>query len=107
LAKKARAETATTANDEALEDLIDALKSNIRYAGNKVDFDDDKLKLIGWSGQKDAAALTFPGQSRLLEIPKHGEGWVFLDWLSSRVARNWSIELSQSTNPAMANHRIR
>lgn len=47
LAKKAHAEIATTAKDEALEDLIEALKSNIRYAENAVNFDDAKLKLIG------------------------------------------------------------
>jgi len=44
LAKKARAETTTTAKDDALEDLIEALKSNIRYAGNTVNFNDAKLK---------------------------------------------------------------
>jgi hypothetical protein len=34
--------------DDVLEELIDALKSDIRYAENTVNFDDDKLKLIGW-----------------------------------------------------------
>jgi hypothetical protein len=34
---------------------------------------------IGYVGLV-AAALTSPGQSRLLESPKQGEGWVFLDW---------------------------
>lgn len=80
LAKKANAETATTAKDDALEDLIEALKSNILYAENTVNFDDVKLKLIGWAGRQTATALTPPGQSRLLEAPKQGEGWVFLDW---------------------------
>jgi hypothetical protein len=80
LAKKAHAETATTAKDNALEDLIKALKSNILYAENTVNFDDAKLKLIGWAGRQTATALTPPGQSRLLEAPKQGEGWVFLDW---------------------------
>lgn len=80
LAKKANAETATTAKDDALEDLVKALKSNILYAENTVNFDDVKLKLIGWAGRQTATALTPPGQSRLLEAPKQGEGWVFLDW---------------------------
>jgi hypothetical protein len=80
LAKKANAETATTAKDDALEDLVKALKSNILYAENTVNFDDAKLKLIGWAGRQTATALTPPGQSRLLESPKQGEGWVFLDW---------------------------
>jgi hypothetical protein len=80
LAKKANAETATTAKDDALEDLIKALKSNILYAENTVNFDDAKLKLIGWAGRQTATALTPPGQSRFLEAPKQGNGWVFLDW---------------------------
>ena len=80
LAKKAHAETATTAKDDALEDLVEALKSNILYAENTVNFDDVKLKLIDWAGRQTATALTLPGQSRLLESPKQGKGWVFLDW---------------------------
>ena len=52
------AEAATTSKDDVLEDLVDAtlrstlrstsaMKSDIRYAENTVDYDDDKLKLIG------------------------------------------------------------
>ncbi|NIA07125.1 MAG: hypothetical protein GWP14_05740 [Actinobacteria bacterium] len=56
------------------------MKTDLRYAENTVDFDDDKLKLIGWAGRKQGTALAVPGQSRLLEAPRQGEGWVFLDW---------------------------
>jgi len=80
IAAQAAAEDATTSKDEALEDLADAMKSDIRYAENTVDFDDDKLKLIGWAGRKAKTPLAPPGQARLLETPKQGEGWVFLDW---------------------------
>jgi len=80
IAAQAAAEEATTSKDEALEDLADAMKSDIRYAENTVDFDDDKLKLIGWAGRKAATPLAPPSQARLLEAPKQGEGWVFLDW---------------------------
>ena len=80
IAAQAAAEQATADKDDALEDLVDAMKSDIRYAENTVDFDDDKLKLIGWAGKKAATALQPPGQSRLLEAPKQGDGWVFLDW---------------------------
>ena len=79
-AAKAAAEAAFTAKDEKLEDLADAMKSDLRYAENTVDFDDDKLKLIGWAGRKAATPLAVPGQVRLLEAPKQGTGWVFLDW---------------------------
>ena len=80
IAAQAAAEEATTSKDEVLDDLADAMKSDIRYAENTVDFDDDKLKLIGWAGRKAATPLAPPGQARLLEAPKQGEGWVFLDW---------------------------
>jgi len=43
----AAAEQATTTKDEALEDLTDAMRADLRYAENTVDFDDDKLKLLG------------------------------------------------------------
>ena len=80
IAAKAAAEQAVTVKNEALEDLTEAMKADIRYAENTVNFDDDKLKLIGWAGRKAAAPLAPPGQARLLEAPRQGEGWVFLDW---------------------------
>jgi len=80
IAAHAAAESAIADKDTAIEELIDALKSDIRYAENTVDFDDDKLKLIGWSGNQTPTALAPPGEVRQLEAPKQGDGWVFLDW---------------------------
>ncbi len=80
LAAQAAAEQATTDKTDALEELIEAMKADIRYAENTVNFDDDKLKLIGWAGKKAKTPLTPPGQTRLLEAPKQGKGWLFLDW---------------------------
>ena len=80
IAAAAIAEAATTAKDEALEDLADAMKSDIRYAENVSNDDDDKLKLIGWGSKKAPAALTAPGQTRSLEVIKQGAGWLMLDW---------------------------
>ena len=80
LAAQAAAEQATGDKSEALEELIEAMKADIRYAENTVNYDDDKLKLIGWAGKKAKTPLTPPGQTRLLEAPKQGKGWLFLDW---------------------------
>jgi len=80
IAAQAAAEQAISDKEEALEDLTDAMKAEIRYAENTVNYDDDKLKLIGWAGRKTRTPLTPPGQARLLEAPRQGEGWVFLDW---------------------------
>ncbi len=79
-AAAAASEAAFTAKADALDDLVEAMKTNIRYAENTVNYDDDQLKLIGWAGRKAAAPLAVPGQARLLEAPRQGEGWVFLDW---------------------------
>jgi len=80
IAALAAAELATAAKNDVLADLVDAMKDDLRYAENTVDFDDDKLKLIAWAGRKVATPLAIPGQARLLEAPRQGEGWVFLDW---------------------------
>ena len=83
LAARAAAEQATGDKSEALDELIEAMKDDIRYAENTVNFDDDKLKLIGWAGKKAPTPLAIPGQTRLLEAPKQGKGWVYLDWKAS------------------------
>jgi len=80
IAAQAAAEQATLDKDEQLDDLTEAMKSDIRYAENTVGDDDEKLKLIGWSGRKAPTKLQPPGQTRLLESPKQGEGWLFIDW---------------------------
>ena len=80
IAKQAAAEQAVTVKNEALGDLTEAMKTDIRYAENTVNFDDNKLNLIGWAGKKTKTPLAPPGQARLLEAPKQGAGWVFLDW---------------------------
>ena len=79
-AAQAAAEQATATKDEALQTLTDAMKADIRYAENTVNYDDDQLKLIGWAGRAAKTSLEAPGQARTLEAPREGEGWVFLDW---------------------------
>jgi hypothetical protein len=69
-----------TAKDEALEELVADLKSNIRYAENTADFDDDKLKTIGWGGRASKNSLQTPGQVGSLSAPREGPGWLLLEW---------------------------
>ena len=77
---QAESEIATAAKDEALADLVDAMKDDLRYAEYTVDFDDAKLQLIGWGGRGGPTPTPLPGQPRLLEAAKQGEGWLTLDW---------------------------
>jgi len=80
IAARAAAESTTAAKDEALETLVEAIKSDLLYAENTAHDDNDKLKLIGWSGKAAKTPLAPPGQVRLLEAAKQGAGWVVLDW---------------------------
>jgi len=79
-ANAAASEQATVAKTEALQALSDDMKADLRYAETTVNYDDDPLKLIGWVGRKSKTSLEAPGQTRSLEAPREGEGWVFLDW---------------------------
>lgn len=76
----AQAQMAMQDKDDALEDLNTALKSNLRYAENEVNFSDRQLGLIGWGGRAAPVSMQPPGQPRTLEIVRQGEGWVYLDW---------------------------
>jgi len=76
----ALAKMATQARKKALRELKDDIKSDLRYAENTVKYDDDKLKLLGWSGRRAKKELQIPGQVRALEAPVEGEGWLLLDW---------------------------
>ncbi len=85
VAAQATAEQATVAKDTELAALVEGMKSDIRYAENTVNFDDEKLKLIGWGGRKPPVPLEPPGQTLLLEARVQGEGWVELSWSAPLV----------------------
>jgi len=76
----AAAEQATQTKAAGLEELVTAMKADLRYAEDAVNRDDAKLSALGWGGRASGTALPPPGQPRTLEAPRQGEGWVFLDW---------------------------
>ena len=78
-ADKAAAECYST-KDDALEDLVDLMKADIRYAEVAVRNNSEKLKQIGWSSPRNKKTLEAPGQVRSLDALQEGEGWVILDW---------------------------
>jgi len=80
VAALAAAEQATETKSAGIEELITAMKADLRYAEDAVNFDDAKLTALGWGGMAAATALEVPGQPRSLESPRQGEGWIFLDW---------------------------
>jgi hypothetical protein len=80
VAALAAAEQATETKAAGLEELVTAMKADLRYAEDAVNFDDPKLTALGWGGMAASTALGVPGQPRSLEAPNQGEGWIFLDW---------------------------
>ena len=76
----ATAKNAYNAKDEALEQLTDAMKADIKYAEVTVDDEEGSLKLIGWGGRSSRKTLEAPGQVLSLEVVRSGKGWIFLDW---------------------------
>ncbi len=84
-AAQAAAESATMAKLTALDALVAAMKKDIRYAENITNYEDDKLKLIGWGAHRSPTALTPPGQTLELHIVKQGEGWLQLAWTAPKT----------------------
>ena len=80
VAAQAAAEQATATKIAGLEELVTAMRADLRYAEDAVNYDDAKLTALGWGGIAAATALQVPGQPRSLEAPSQGEGWIFLDW---------------------------
>jgi hypothetical protein len=80
LAAKAAAELATAEKQTALNALITALKSMLRYAELAVHGDDNKLKALGWGGKSAPTPLALPNQARNLDCHSQGEDWLILDW---------------------------
>jgi len=74
------AERATATKQQALSTLNDKIKTNLRYAERAVDFDDAKLKAIGWGGPKEPTPLAAPGRTRDLRIKEQGAGRITLVW---------------------------
>lgn len=68
------------AKDEAVEEMVDLMKADIRYAENTVRGDDGKLQLIGWGGRRGPSRTDAPGQVRALEVVREGKDWIYLDW---------------------------
>lgn len=80
IAAESAAAQAVGSKDTTLAELIEGMKSDLRYAENTVNYDDELLKLLGWGGRRPATPLQSPGQTRVLSVVEQGEGWVKLVW---------------------------
>ncbi len=72
---------ATRGKQDALADLKDKLKKQLRYAENVTGFDDNKLNMLGWAGRREKSSH-LPGQVRNLRVIEQGTDFVVLDWMA-------------------------
>lgn len=80
VAAQAQAAQAVATKTSAYDDLSNVMKAVLRYAETATDYDDAKLKLLGWGGRAPRTALTAPGQPRTLSAPDRGETSIMLQW---------------------------
>nr|VFK40424.1 MAG: hypothetical protein BECKSD772F_GA0070984_10603 [Candidatus Kentron sp. SD]VFK45890.1 MAG: hypothetical protein BECKSD772E_GA0070983_10632 [Candidatus Kentron sp. SD] len=80
VAAHAAAEQATAVKHAAFITYADTIKTELRYAENTVNFDDIKLKTLGWGGRKGRTPLAPPGRALDLAIVETGRGRIGLRW---------------------------
>ena len=66
--------------DDALEDLVDSLKADLKYAEIAVRDQPEKLGQLGWGVPSKGSALEAPGEVRDIAIRAEGDTWLVLDW---------------------------
>jgi len=80
VAAKAAFRSQHAAKDEALEELVDAVKANLRYAEIAVRDAPQKLSALGWRLPRDGTPLQPPGETRDITIVSEGDTWAILRW---------------------------
>ena len=66
--------------DEVLDDLIDAMKANLKYAEIAVRDRPEKLNKLGWGPPRSASKLDDPGEVRNITIAAERDTWTVLRW---------------------------
>ena len=119
---QAAAEQAVETKNAGLEELVTAMRTDLRYAEDAVGYNDARLSELGWGAKASPHALQLPGQPRTLEAPLQGDNWVFLDWKMpsdggkvaaykierrERPTGNWSLESMAIESEATLNNQER
>ena len=79
-AARAAAEAATESKLAAMSALAAATKKNIRYAENTANFEDEKLKFIGWGSRRPKTKAQLPAQPMCVVARHCGDGQIELSW---------------------------
>lgn len=80
VAARAAAEQVTARKAAALKELVAAMKADLRYAEDAVQYDDARLTALGWGAYRPATPRQPPGQPYALAASQQGAGWVLLTW---------------------------
>ena len=88
--------------DDALEDLDDAVKADLRYAEIAARNQPEKLNALGWRPRRDGSPLEPPGETRDISIVSEGDTWVILRWkppVDGGVPGVYKIQRKQEGSP--------
>lgn len=66
--------------DDTLEELVDGVKANLRYAEVAVRDRPEKLSQLGWGARRSGSSLEVPGEVRDMSVRAEGDTWVVFDW---------------------------
>jgi hypothetical protein len=83
------------AKDDALEQLVDGVKANLKYAEIAVRDHPERLSQLGWGVPNRGSALEAPGEVRDIAVRAEGDTWVVLDWkapVDGGAIANYKIE---------------
>lgn len=80
VAAESAARDQVAAKNRALEQLVDNMRLDLKYAEVAAKNAPDQLAKIGWGPRRDPRILEIPGVVRDLSIKSQGENWLVLDW---------------------------
>jgi hypothetical protein len=80
VAAETAAQEQHAAKDEALEDLADSLKADLKYAEFAVREQPEKLNRLGWGPRREGTPLQPPGEVRDITVAAEGDTWAILRW---------------------------
>ena len=106
VAARAASEQATETKAAGLDELVTAMRADLRYAEDAVNYDDAKLTALGWGAKAAPTALEVPGQPRSLEAPRQGEDGSSWTGKSRPTAARWRPTRSSAANAPQARGRL-
>lgn len=80
VAAESAARDQVAAKNRALDQLVDTMRLDLKYAEQAAKDAPDQLAKLGWGPRRDPRTLEVPGVVRDLSVKSQGEGWLVMDW---------------------------